>query len=154
MGGSTASPGLDATDVDIVAALTANGRLSVNELAQQVNISRATAYSRLERLRTSGVITGFTTVVDPAKMGLPLAVFILLNVDQHAWRTLSDELRRLPGFEYLALTSGEFDMVLLVRVADIAALRDVVLVKLTSLPQIRNTRTIFVLDEQRPDHTR
>jgi uncharacterized protein with GYD domain len=56
----------------------------------------------------------------------------------------------LPGVEYLALTSGEFDMVLLVRVPDVAALRDVVLVKLTAMAQIRTTRTIFVLDEQRP----
>jgi DNA-binding Lrp family transcriptional regulator len=144
---------LDETDLDIVAALTADGRLSVNELARRVNISRATAYSRLERLRSSGVITGFTTVVDQVKLGLPLAVFILLNVEQHGWRTLSEELRRLPGFQYLALTSGEFDMILLVRVADVAALRDVVLVKLSSMPEVRTTRTIFVLDEQHPDRT-
>lgn len=148
---STGNPPLDATDLDIVAALTADGRLSVNELARRVNVSRATAYARLDRLRTSGVITGFTTVVDQVKLGLPLAVFILLNVDQHAWRTLSEELRQLPGFQYLALTSGEFDMILLVRVADISVLRDVVLVKLSSMPQIRTTRTIFVLDEQHPD---
>jgi DNA-binding Lrp family transcriptional regulator len=142
---------LDATDLDIVAALTADGRLSVNELARRVSVSRATAYARLERLRASGVIRGFTVVTDPAKLGLPLTALILLNVDQHGWRTLSDELMHLPGVEYLALTSGEFDMVLLVRVADVAALRDVVLVKLTSMPQIRTTRTIFVLDEQRPN---
>ncbi len=151
MADPTASPTLDTTDVDIVAALTADGRLSVNELARRVNVSRATAYARLERLRSSGVILGYTTVVDQVKLGLPLAVFILLNVDQHAWRTLSEELRQLPGFQYLALTSGEFDMILLVRVADISALRDVVLVKLSSIPQIRTTRTIFVLDEQHPD---
>ena len=42
-------------------------------------------------------------------------------------------------------------MILLVRVPDIAALRDVVLVKLSAMPQIRTTRTIFVLDEQHPD---
>ena len=67
---------------------------------------------------------------------------------ERAQRVL-DRLRELPGFEYLALTSGEFDMVLLVRVPDIAALRDVVLVQLTRMPEIRTTRTIFVLDEQR-----
>jgi DNA-binding Lrp family transcriptional regulator len=144
-----AGPALDATDLDIVAALTADGRLSVNELARRVSISRATAYARLERLRASGVIRGFTVVIDPAKLGLPLTALILLNVDQHGWRELSDELMHLPGVEYLALTSGEFDMVLLVRVPDVAALRDVVLVRLTSMPQIRTTRTIFVLDEQR-----
>lgn len=142
-------PALDETDLAIVAALVADGRVSVNELARQVNVSRATAYARLERLRANGVVTGFTAVVDRAKLGLPLAAMILLNVDQHSWRELSEELRRIPGFEYLALTSGEFDMVLLVRVPDVAALRDVVLVKLASLPQIRTTRTVFVLDELR-----
>lgn len=141
--------GLDETDLAIVAALVEDGRLSVNELARRVNVSRATAYARLDRLRSSAVITGFTAVVDQAKLGLPLAALLLLNVDQHSWRELSEELRHLPGFEYLALTSGEFDMVLLVRVPDIAALRDVVLVKLTSLPEIRTTRTVFVLDELR-----
>jgi DNA-binding Lrp family transcriptional regulator len=144
-----AQPALDETDLAIVAALVADGRVSVNELARQVNVSRATAYARLERLRADGVVTGFTAVVDRAKLGLPLAALILLNVDQHSWRELSEELRRIPGFEYLALTSGEFDMVLLVRVPDVAALRDVVLVTLTGLPQIRTTRTIFVLDEVR-----
>jgi DNA-binding Lrp family transcriptional regulator len=144
-----AQPTLDETDLAIVAALVEDGRVSVNELAQRVNVSRATAYARLERLRANEVITGFTATVDRAKLGLPLAALILLNVDQHSWRELSEELRRIPGFEYLALTSGEFDMVLLVRVPDIAALRDVVLVKLTTLPQIRTTRTVFVLDELR-----
>jgi len=142
---------LDATDHAIVAALRADGRMSVNELAQQVNVSRATAYSRLERLRSTGVITGFTAVVDPQKLGLPVTALILLNVDQHSWRAISAELSRVPGVEYLALTSGEFDMVLIVRVPDIHSLRDVVLVKLTGMPQIRNTRTIFVLDEHRPE---
>jgi DNA-binding Lrp family transcriptional regulator len=145
----TTQPALDETDLAIVAALVDDGRVSVNELARQVNVSRATAYARLERLRAGGVITGFTAVVDQAKLGLPLAALLLLNVDQHSWRELSAELRQIPGFEYLALTSGEFDMVLLVRVPDIAALRDVVLVKLTAMPQIRTTRTIFVLDELR-----
>jgi DNA-binding Lrp family transcriptional regulator len=143
------TPALDAIDHGIVAALTDDGRMSVNELAQRVNVSRATAYSRLERLRTSGVITGFTAEVDWAKLGLPVTALVLLNVDQHQWRTVSAELRKLPGFDYLALTSGEFDMALIVRVPDIAALRDVVLVELTRMAEIRSTRTIFVLDEQR-----
>jgi DNA-binding Lrp family transcriptional regulator len=140
---------LDAIDQGIVGALTTDGRMSVNELARTVNVSRATAYARLERLRADGVITGFTAEVDWAKLGLPVAALVLLNVDQHAWRAVSEKLQRLPGFEYLALTSGEFDMVLLVRVPDIAALRDVVLVQLTRMPEIRTTRTIFVLDERR-----
>src|SRR6478735_12071515 len=131
---------LDSTDLAIVAALVEDGRMSMNELAQRVNVSRATAYARLDRLREQGVITGFTALVDRAKLGLPIAALILLDVEQHEWRELSDELRRLPGFDYLAVTSGEFDMVMLVRAPDIESLRDVVLTQLATLPRIRSTR--------------
>ena len=73
----------------------------------------------------------------------------LVNVDQAHWAEVRAELQELPGLEYLAFTSGAFDMVLLVRVADIHALRDVVLVRLHGLRHVRTTHTIFVLDEQR-----
>ena len=74
---------------------------------------------------------------------------MLVNVDQAHWAQVRDEIQALPGLEYLAFTSGSFDMVLLVRVPDIHALRDVVLVRLHGIPHVRTTHTIFVLDEQR-----
>ena len=140
---------LDDTDRRLLEELVEDGRLSVNALAQRARVSRATAYGRLERLLHSGVITGFRAEVDPAKVGLPVAALILVNVDQHAWQEARDELVRLPGIEYLAFTSGGFDMVLLVRVPDVVSLRDVVLVRLHGSPHVRSTQTIFVLDESR-----
>jgi DNA-binding Lrp family transcriptional regulator len=140
---------LDDVDRGIVAALVDDGRLSINELATRVGVSRATAYSRLDRLRSGGVITGFTATVDPAKVGQGVAALILVNVDQNEWRAARDELLDLPGVEYLAFTSGGFDMVALVRVASIEALRDVVLDHLHGTSHVRSTQTVFVLDEQR-----
>ena len=140
---------LDATDRRLVELLVADGRMSVNELAAQAHVSRATAYSRLERLRADGVITGFTATVDPAKLGYSVAALVLVLVEQSQWREVRDEVLRLPGLEYLAFTSGGFDLVLLVRLPDIADLRDVVLVRLHDIPGIRTTQTIFVLDEAR-----
>jgi DNA-binding Lrp family transcriptional regulator len=144
-----APPVLDDIDRGIVAALVDDGRLSVNELASRVGVSRATAYSRLDRLRSEGVITGFTATVDPTKLGLGVAALILVNVEQNEWRAARDELLHLPGVEYLAFTSGGFDMVALVRVASIEALRDVVLDHLHGATHVRSTQTVFVLDEQR-----
>ena len=74
---------------------------------------------------------------------------MLVNVEQAHWAQVREEIQALPGLEYLAFTSGSFDMVLLVRVPDIHALRDVVLVRLHGIPHVRTTHTIFVLDEQR-----
>jgi len=140
---------VDATDRRIVELLTVDGRLSVNELAQRAHVSRATAYARLERLRADGVITGFTATVDPAKLGYAIAALVLVNVEQSQWREVREEVLRLPGLEYLAFTSGGFDLVLLVRVPGINDLRDVVLVRLHDIPGIRTAQTIFVLDEAR-----
>lgn len=143
---------LDAVDRRIVELLTADGRMSINELAAQVHVARATAYSRVERLRESGVITGFAATVDPAKVGYSVAALVLVNVDQSKWRDIREAVASLPGLEYLAFTSGGFDLVLLVRLPDIGDLRDVVLGRLHDIPGIRTTQTIFVLDEVRVAH--
>jgi DNA-binding Lrp family transcriptional regulator len=143
-------PGLDDIDRLLVSELVSDGRVSVNALAERANISRATAYGRFRRLCDSGVIRGFSAVVDPARVGLPITALILVNVEQSNWQVVRDELMALPGLEYLAFTSGGFDMVLLVRVPDVVALRDVVLVRLHGSRHVRSTQTIFVLDEDRP----
>jgi len=143
---------LDAVDRRIIELLTEDGRMSINELAGHVHVSRATAYARVERLRTDGVITGFTATVDPAKVGYSVAALVLVNVDQSQWREVREAVLRLPGLEYFAFTSGGFDLVLLVRLPDIGDLRDVVLVRLHDIPGIRAAQTIFVLDEARLRH--
>jgi len=140
---------LDEVDRRIVDLLVVDGRLSINELARRAHVARATAYARLERLRSDGVITGFTATVDHNKLGYSVAALVLVNVDQSLWRDIRDAVRRLPGLEYLAFTSGGFDLVLLVRLPDIGDLRDVVLERLHDIPGIRATQTIFVLDEAR-----
>lgn len=141
-------PALDEVDQALVRELVADGRVSISALAERAHVSRATAYARFDRLVSSGVITGFTATIDQAKAGLPIAALVLVNVEQHSWRQVRDHCLTLPGVVYIAFTSGGFDMVLLVRVADVVALRDVVLVQLQGSPYVRSTQTIFVLDEQ------
>lgn len=138
---------LDDVDRRIVSALQADGRMSVNALAERVNVSRATAYQRLGRLRQDGVIRGFTAEVDPRKLGLPIAAVVMVSVEQHEWREVADKLRRLPGVEWLAFTTGGFDFVVLVRAPDVDHLRDVVLVGFQSMPEVHSTQTLFLLDE-------
>ena len=144
---------LDDVDRRIVALLRADGRMSVNEVANQAHISRATAYARLERLRGAEVVTGFQATVDPGAIGLPVTALILINLEQKNWPSVHDALGAIPGVQWSAFTSGSFDMVLLVRMKDVAALRDVVLVQLHGLPFVKSSQTVFVLDEEDWDWT-
>lgn len=141
---------LDDLDRRLVDELRVDGRISVPALAERLGTSRATAYARFERLQSSGVITGFTATVDPGALGLGVAAVLLLSVRQAAWRDLEDRLAALPGVEWVALATGPFDFILLVRAADLAQLRDVVLGQIQAMAEVRNSQTILLLDEVRP----
>ena len=145
----TADRPLDEVDRRILSELIADGRLPVNELARRAGVSRATAYARFDRLLADRVVTGFRADVDPAVLGYSITALILVNVDQGDWSSVREQLVHLPGFEYLAVTSGGFDFVVIVRVHDIASLRDVVLHRLHRIKAVRSTQTVFVLDEDR-----
>ncbi len=141
---------LDDIDKSILQALRKEGRLSMARLAERVGVGRATVYNRVDRLSAEGVIDGFTVRVNPAKVGLTVAALVTVQIKQHAWRRLRHEFASIPEVEYVALTAGEFDMVMLVRASSMEALRDVVLERLQTMPDVLSTRTLFVLDEVRP----
>ncbi|ASU84702.1 Lrp/AsnC family transcriptional regulator [Nocardiopsis gilva YIM 90087] len=138
---------LDAVDRHIIELLRADGRMSIRAVAEQVHISRANAYARLDRLRDQGVIRGFTAVIDPEKYGTGLAAYVSVRIEQHSWERFRDYLRDIPEVDHAALVSGDVDLLLLVRVADAAALRTFVLERLQRIPEVRNTQTMFILDE-------
>jgi DNA-binding Lrp family transcriptional regulator len=138
---------LDDIDLRIVDALRADGRLSVRALAEEVRISRANAYARLERLTSTGVITGFSATVDPVRLGLSTSAYITLSVRQNSWRDLKARLRDIPEVQHMALVGGDFDVILLVRAADNAALRRVVLDQLQAVPGVLATRTFLIFED-------
>ena len=138
---------LDDVDHRIVAALQTDGRLSVRALAAQVTISRANAYARLERLTSSSVITGFTAMVDPVRLGMGTSAYVTLSVRQSSWRDLRERLREIPEVRHIALVGGEFDVILLVRTTDNDALRRVVLDRLQAIPGVLATRTSLIFDD-------
>jgi Lrp/AsnC family leucine-responsive transcriptional regulator len=145
--GRPAPAALDRVDLRLLRILSEDGRMPVASLAERAGISRANAYTRLDRMRAEGVIEGFTVRVSHSRLGLGLTALILVSLRQPAWRELRDRIREWPEVEYCAYISGEHDALLQVRVRDVEALRDVVLERLQNMPDVRATETLFVLDE-------
>ncbi len=141
---------LDETDRLIVAALRADGRLSMRALAEQLHLSRASVYTRVERLQHDGVITGYAAVVDPVKFGYGLSAYVYLDIAQRSWKAVRQQLLDMPEVDHVALISGEHDILLRVRTHDAASLRDVVLTRLQEMPQIRATQTVVIFEEVDP----
>lgn len=140
---------LDHTDRAIIAELVRDGRTAIRALAEKVHISRANAYGRIARLQAQGAILGFTARLDPVKVGLGTTAYVSLTIDQNSWRTVSERLRTIPCIESFALVGGDYDVLALVRTADNADLRRVVLERIQDIPGVRSTRTWLVFEEAR-----
>ena len=140
---------VDDTDRRILEVLRDNARLSVRELAARAHLSRANAYARFNRLVETGVIRSFTTVVDPAALGLGLPAYVNVRVKQNSWKRLRARVLELPEVVHVALVSGEFDVILLVRCRDAEHLRALVLEQIQSMPEVLGTQTVLVFDEAR-----
>jgi len=140
-------PPYDEVDRTIVEILSEDGRITIPALAERAGVSRSTAYARLGRLRSDGIITGFRATVAAGARGLPIAALVLIRADQNRWNQALQQLRDLPGVEWVAATAARFDFVALVRAADLHELRDVVLEGLRAIPTLTTTETVILLDE-------
>ena len=71
---------MDDIDCAILAELQANARIPFAELGRRVGLSTPAAIERVRRLEEREVIVGYRTLVDPAKVGLPVRAFVKVTV--------------------------------------------------------------------------
>ncbi|HCA84318.1 MAG TPA: AsnC family transcriptional regulator [Streptomyces sp.] len=138
---------LDTIDRGILHILRTDGRASIRSVADQVHVSRANAYARINRLIDDGVIRGFSARIDQERAGQGASAYVTLKIVQNSWRTVREQLTELPGATHIALVSGDFDVLLLVHTEDNRALRELVLTRIQSIPEVLSTRTLLVFEE-------
>ncbi|GAA1323706.1 Lrp/AsnC family transcriptional regulator [Pseudonocardia xinjiangensis] len=144
--GRTAGPP-DDVDQRILAGLRSDGRISMSALADQVGVSRATVYTRVENLLASGVITGFSAQVDPRKVGFGICTLVFVTVSPQTWSSFRRRVTEMSQVEYCAVTTGQHDAMLLVRARDVAEVHHFVTDVLAPLPEIRAVESVLVMDE-------
>lgn len=139
---------MDAIDKRIVRALQLDGRLKLADLADQVGLSATPCARRLNRLQEDGVITGYSAQVDARKLGLPVTVFVSVELEQQARGGVEGFERAVRNFEEIMechLMTGSRDILLRVVVADLVAFDEFLENRLMQVPGIRNLRSNFAL---------
>lgn len=112
---------LDTTDRRILRALQEDASLSLADLAERVNLSRSACGRRLQRMEEDGVLRGRVALLEPARVGLPLTVFISVRTNQHnaAWASRFQEVvADVPGILEVYRMGGDVDYLIKVVVAD------------------------------------
>jgi Lrp/AsnC family leucine-responsive transcriptional regulator len=137
----------DEVDQRILAELRIDGRISMSALAERVGVSRATVYTRVENLLATGVITGFSAQVDPARVGFGICTLVFVTVRPQTWAAFRRRVAEMAQVEYCAVTTGQHDAMLLVRAVDVAEVHHFVTEVLSVLPEIRAVESVLVMDE-------
>src|SRR6476660_8553888 len=136
---------MDGTDHAIIAALTADARASFAEIGQAVSLSAPAVKRRVDRLRASGVIRGFTVSVDPAAVGWATEAFVeLFCTGRTTPAQLTVATRRHPEVVGAYTVSGQADALVHLRAANIGHLEEV-LERLRAEPFVTSTRSMIVL---------
>ncbi|MCP3763419.1 Lrp/AsnC family transcriptional regulator [Domibacillus sp. A3M-37] len=73
--------GIDEIDKQILSLLHENSRISYTDIAKQVDLSRVAVQARINNLTEQGVIEKFTTVINPAKIGIHVSAFFNVEVE-------------------------------------------------------------------------
>ena len=110
---------LDALDEQIVAALRADARVSYADIGEAIGLSAPAVKRRVDRLRASGAIRGFTAVVDPAALGWTTEAYVeLYCAPRTSPATIRAVAARYPEVVSASTVTGEADALLHILAAD------------------------------------
>lgn len=112
---------LDKTDRKLLALLQQDCTLSLNELADAVNLTSTPCWKRIKKLEEEGVILGKVALLDAEKLGLTLTAFVRIKTQQHSSQWYQNFVKQIESFpEVLSFyrMAGEYDYLMQVQVAD------------------------------------
>jgi DNA-binding Lrp family transcriptional regulator len=136
---------IDEIDQRIIASLIADARSSYADIGVVVSLSAPAVKRRVDRLRSGGVIRGFTAVVDPAAVGWRTEAFVeLFCVGRTSPVQIAVAAGRHPEVVAAYTVSGEADALVHLRAADIGHLERA-LERLRAEPFVSSTRSTIVL---------
>ena len=140
---------MDRYDRKILAVLQEHGRLSNQELAEQVGLSPSPCLRRVRALEESGLIAGYRAMLDAHKMGFTLMALIGISMDKHTperfahFEALVQDIPEV--LECLLITGQQSDYQIKVVVRDMKDFQQLLLGKLTRIEGVTGVHTSFVL---------
>lgn len=141
---------LDRIDIRIINILKKEGRINITDLAREINLTPTPCNERVKRLEQEGIIDHFSVVLDPARLGLTICVWIMIRLDQSSMAVFSEFGQTVKDFDEIEecfLMTGDFDVMMKVRVKDMEAYQHFMRTKLPNLPGIIQTKSQVVIEE-------
>ncbi|MES2128038.1 MAG: Lrp/AsnC family transcriptional regulator [Pseudomonadota bacterium] len=145
---------LDKTDRKILAILQADGRLSNQDVADQVSLSPSPCLRRIKRLEEAGVIRQYVALLDPAQIGLGLLAYVNVRLEKHhegggarnsPHADFAQSVEGWPEVVACYAMTGEMDYLLRVHVEDMDHFSRFMMKTLLTHPAVADVKSSFAL---------
>lgn len=140
----------DAIDKKLLEFLQQDSKQTSKELSNKLNLSVTAVYERIKKLEKEGFINGYVAIVNKDKVEKDFVVFCHIKLVQHSQDYVfkfEKEVANLNEVLECYHISGDYDYLLKVLVKDIAAFREFMVKKLTTINHIGSTHSMFVINE-------
>ena len=141
---------VDELDIKILNILQKNARLSYREIAKELGVSVGTVYNRVKRLEKSGVIKGYTPLIDYEKIGFGLTALIGIKAQGKKIIELEKRISECKQVTMIYDITGEFDIFVVAKFKDRADMNRCVK-WLLSLDGVEKTNTSVVMQVIKED---
>jgi DNA-binding Lrp family transcriptional regulator len=146
---------LDEKDMAILKLLQIDAKMTIRDIASQLNLSTTPVYERIRKMEQAGVIKQYAAIVDPKKINKGLTVLCYITLKEHSKKYGKKFIQEILSFtevtECLNI-SGEFDFMIKVQVKDMDEYREFYVNKLGELDNLSHTQSIFVISVIKTTH--
>lgn len=140
----------DTTDKNLLDYLQQDSKQTNKELSTRLNLSVTAVYERIKKLEKAGFIDHYVALINKQKINTDFMVFCHVKLVKHSQDLVikfETEVAKLSEVLECFHISGDYDYLLKVLVKDMAAFREFMVKKLTSINHIGSTHSMFVINE-------
>ncbi|TYP70352.1 Lrp/AsnC family transcriptional regulator [Aquimarina intermedia] len=141
---------MDATDKAILLLLQKNGKITIKEIAERLNLTTTPIFERVKKLEREGFITSYKAIVDRKKVNLQLIIFcnVTLNLHQTDFlKKFEKDIQQFPEVVECYHVAGMFDYLIKIYAKNMEEYQQFLSNKLASLENISKVQSSFVMTE-------
>ena len=135
---------MDKTDERLISALRHDARASLSDLAMQLELSRTTVRTRIERLQSRGDILGFTVVLKEDVLRDPVRGLMMIGIEGRGTSRITRQLQGFPEVRAIHTTNGRWDLIVELGTATLETL-DEALAKIRMFDGVVSSETNLLL---------
>jgi DNA-binding Lrp family transcriptional regulator len=109
---------MDDIDKKILNILQRNDKTQYQKIAEQLNLGASTVHYRIKKLMKNGIITNFSAIIDPERVGYTTTAVIGLNVDPLKMHEIARQLTSYNEVQIVTTSSGDHDLIIEVLAKD------------------------------------